>query len=259
MFASPTDGVHSWARSPGPREIRADEASFRPVRDARWPTRALRQIRPPTGTDLRAWQTRALAALAVWERDPRRPFLISAAPGAGKTRPALEFARTQLRSGAVDRGRGGLPDGAADPAVGPGRPRAGARSGPRCRLAPTADRLSRRRRHLRADRPGAAANGPAALPRRTLVIADEAHHLGEELTWGVAFAKAFRRARGGCCCPARRFAPTPRRSRASATTPRGSPSRMSPTATPRRSPTACAGRCRSSPTTGRCRGAAATT
>ncbi len=30
------------------------------------------------------------------------------------------------------------------------------------------------------------------LPRRTLVIADEAHHLGEELTWGVAFATAFR-------------------------------------------------------------------
>ena len=30
-----------------------------------------------------------------------------------------------------------------------------------------------------------------ALPRRTLVIADEAHHLGEDLTWGVAFAKAF--------------------------------------------------------------------
>jgi superfamily II DNA or RNA helicase len=30
-----------------------------------------------------------------------------------------------------------------------------------------------------------------ALPRRTLVIADEAHHLGEELTWGESFAKAF--------------------------------------------------------------------
>ena len=30
-----------------------------------------------------------------------------------------------------------------------------------------------------------------ALPRRTLVIADEAHHLGEDLTWGVGFAKAF--------------------------------------------------------------------
>ena len=50
-------------------------------------------------TELRGWQVRALSALAVWERDPRRPFLISAAPGAGKTRPALEFARSQLAAG----------------------------------------------------------------------------------------------------------------------------------------------------------------
>ena len=35
----------------------------------------------------------------------------------------------------------------------------------------------------------------AALPRRTLVVADEAHHLGEELTWGVSFARAFERTR----------------------------------------------------------------
>jgi superfamily II DNA or RNA helicase len=33
--------------------------------------------------------------------------------------------------------------------------------------------------------------GAGALARRTLVIADEAHHLGEELAWGVAFARAF--------------------------------------------------------------------
>jgi superfamily II DNA or RNA helicase len=31
------------------------------------------------------------------------PFLIAAAPGAGKTRPALEAARGLLRSGAIDR------------------------------------------------------------------------------------------------------------------------------------------------------------
>jgi superfamily II DNA or RNA helicase len=29
------------------------------------------------------------------------------------------------------------------------------------------------------------------LPPRTLVIADEAHHLGEDLTWGVGFTRAF--------------------------------------------------------------------
>ncbi len=31
----------------------------------------------------------------------------------------------------------------------------------------------------------------SALPRSTLLIADEAHHLGEDLTWGESFATAF--------------------------------------------------------------------
>ena len=39
-------------------------------------------------------------AMRTWERGP---FLIAAAPGAGKTRPALEFAREQLASGRVRR------------------------------------------------------------------------------------------------------------------------------------------------------------
>ena len=50
------------------------------------------------------------------------------------------------------------------------------------------------------------------------------------------------RARDGCCCPGRRFAPTRRRSRAFATTPTGSPSRTSPTPTPRPCATGSAGR-----------------
>src|SRR5439155_27120782 len=49
---------------------------------------------------LRAWQERALAQLARWERGP---FLLSAAPGAGKTIPSLVFARGVLRCGAVRR------------------------------------------------------------------------------------------------------------------------------------------------------------
>ena len=148
-------------------------------------------LRPATNrTDLRRWQTRALDALAVWERDPRRPFLISAAPGAGKTRPALEFARTQLRSGAVTavvvacptapltrqwaRAAHELGIDLAPDADSP-RPPTGFHG-----VAVTYARISR-----------APAKWASALPRRTLVIADEAHHLGEELTWGVAFAKAF--------------------------------------------------------------------
>ena len=54
---------------------------------------------PQTTTPaLRSWQTRALAAMDRWERGS---FLLSAAPGAGKTRPALELARRHLASGAA--------------------------------------------------------------------------------------------------------------------------------------------------------------
>lgn len=53
---------------------------------------------PQTTPPLRLWQTRALDAMAGWERGS---FLLSAAPGAGKTRPALKLARGQLASGAA--------------------------------------------------------------------------------------------------------------------------------------------------------------
>jgi superfamily II DNA or RNA helicase len=141
-------------------------------------------------THLRRWQTRTLAALAVWERDPSRPFLISAAPGAGKTRPALEFARTQLQSGAATAVVVACPTAPLT------RQWARAAHELGIDLAPDAD----------SPRPPTGFHGVAvtyariarapvkwarALPRKTLVIADEAHHLGEELTWGVTFAKAF--------------------------------------------------------------------
>jgi superfamily II DNA or RNA helicase len=141
-------------------------------------------------TQLRRWQQRALSQLADWERDPRRPFLISAAPGAGKTRPALEFARSQLAAGRV---------GAIVVA---------------CPTAPLTRQWARAADRLGLDlapdhdgpRPPAGFHGVAvtyariarapkrwanALPRNTLVITDEAHHLGEELTWGEGFATAF--------------------------------------------------------------------
>ena len=51
-------------------------------------------------TSLRAWQRRALERLRDWHEGP---FLISAAPGAGKTRPALELARDLLRRRIVRR------------------------------------------------------------------------------------------------------------------------------------------------------------
>ena len=117
-------------------------------------------------------------------------FLLSAAPGAGKTRPALEFARDQLAAGAIR----------SVVVVCPTAPltrqwaRAAASLG--IELAPDAD----------SPRPPRAFHGVsvtyariAKAPRRwagrgadtPLVIADEAHHLGEDLTWGDSFQTAF--------------------------------------------------------------------
>ncbi len=138
-------------------------------------------------TPLRVWQTRALTRMAAWEEGP---FLVSAAPGAGKTRPALEFARAQLNAGAI---------GSVVVA---------------CPTAPLTRQWARAAHDLGVDlvpdadspRPPSGFHGvsvtyarvakaPArwarSLPRRTLVIADEAHHLGEDLTWGVSFARTF--------------------------------------------------------------------
>jgi superfamily II DNA or RNA helicase len=51
-------------------------------------------------TALRSWQERALERMSTWDRGP---FLLSAAPGAGKTIPSLVFARRLLRAGVVRR------------------------------------------------------------------------------------------------------------------------------------------------------------
>jgi superfamily II DNA or RNA helicase len=138
-------------------------------------------------TVLRAWQRRALASMDGWTKGS---FLISAAPGAGKTRPALEFARSQLAGGHVDAVVVACPTAPLT------RQWARAAHTIGLDLAPDAD----------SPRPPAGFHGVVvtyariaksplrwsrSLPRRTLVIADEAHHLGEDLTWGVSFAKAF--------------------------------------------------------------------
>ena len=118
------------------------------------------------------------------------PFLVAAAPGAGKTRPALEHARELLKAGAVRRVA----------VVCPTTPltrqwaRAAARLG--VHLVPDAGELRPPR-----DFDGVAVTYArvASVAERwagqcggaTLVIADEAHHLGEELAWGEGFARAF--------------------------------------------------------------------
>jgi superfamily II DNA or RNA helicase len=125
--------------------------------------------------------------MGAWKQGP---FLISAAPGAGKTRPALELARTLLRERDVQRVAVICPTrpltrqwAAAAARLGIHlAPDAAALRPPRdfqgvgvtyARVATVADRWARQ------------------CSAGTLVIADEAHHLGEDLAWGSGFARAF--------------------------------------------------------------------
>jgi len=121
-------------------------------------------------------------------------FLMAAAPGAGKTRPALEQAVRALYARDADRVA----------LVCPTAPltrqwaEAAARLG--LHLAPDAPELT----------PPAGFHGVAVTYARvaqsaerwaaqcldsTFVIADEAHHLGDELAWGKGFSQALGRAR----------------------------------------------------------------
>jgi superfamily II DNA or RNA helicase len=124
------------------------------------------------------------------ERWERGSFLLSAAPGAGKTRPALELARRQLAAGASGSVVVACPTGPLT--------RQWARAASRLGVELAADASSPRPPrgfHGVAVTYARIAKAPArwgqAAGPRTLVIADEAHHLGEELAWGEAFAKAF--------------------------------------------------------------------
>nr|MBA2636803.1 DEAD/DEAH box helicase family protein [Solirubrobacterales bacterium] len=137
---------------------------------------------------LRPWQERALAALADWEEGS---FLVSAAPGAGKTRPALVVARDLLRRRAVSR----------IVVVCPTTPltRQWSEAAARLQIELVPDAATPRPpagfhgvavTYARVCAGGAGWGGRSAGPG-TLVIADEAHHLGEDLAWGTGFARAF--------------------------------------------------------------------
>jgi superfamily II DNA or RNA helicase len=144
-------------------------------------------LAPATPTSLRAWQRRTLAALEGWEGDP---FLVSASPGAGKTRPALELARRLLAEGTVRR------VAVLCPTTPLTRQWAAAAAALGVQLVPDAERPSPPRgfhgvavtyaRIASDPRAWAAGVGP-----ETLVVADEAHHLGEDLAWGTSFQRAF--------------------------------------------------------------------
>jgi superfamily II DNA or RNA helicase len=140
-----------------------------------------------TRTRLRPWQDHALAEMATWTSGP---FLISAAPGAGKTRPALEQARRELQAGTITSVVIACPTAPLT------RQWARAASDLGLDLVPDPD----------SPRPPRGFHGVSVTYARialspkqwraqispdTLIIADEAHHLGEDLAWGEGFATAF--------------------------------------------------------------------
>ncbi|MBJ7470570.1 MAG: DEAD/DEAH box helicase family protein [Solirubrobacteraceae bacterium] len=141
-------------------------------------------------SSLRPWQRKAVKGMRDWEFGT---YLIAAAPGAGKTRPSLHFAREQLAEGKIKR----------VVVICPTAPltrqwaQAAAENG--LQLLPDSPNLE----------PPGGFDGvsvtyarAAASAKRwksictpdTLIIADEAHHLGEDLAWGDGFNMAFARA-----------------------------------------------------------------
>ena len=148
----------------------------------------------PADRPLRAWQQAAAAAVFSHSGDA---FLASATPAAGKTTFGLHVAHRMLAEGRVVRVAVVAPtthiarQWAADAArygmdLEPNRPNA---AGP-----------EPRDRHGIAVTYQTVAAGPAVHRRRcaevpTLLIADEPHHMGEQVAWGRSTVEAFARAR----------------------------------------------------------------
>jgi len=161
---------------------------------ARIPRTAARSLPAwPADRPLRAWQERALERLL---ESPTGDFLASATPAAGKTTFGLKTAHELLRRGIVSRVCVVAPtthicrQWAADAArygidLDPGRANADGPEPPD--------------RHGVAVTYATVAAGPqlhaaACAGRRTLLIADEPHHMGELAAWGQSAERAFTRA-----------------------------------------------------------------
>jgi superfamily II DNA or RNA helicase len=134
----------------------------------------------------RPWQGRLLSQL---DRPDRTPFLVAAAPGAGKTMPSLQHAKRSLASGEVERVVVLTPTTALTQQWAVKAHELGLTIDPRCGsvepsdldgVALTYQALVFSSEHQRA----------LVARRRTLVIADEVHHLGEHRSQGDAFRHA---------------------------------------------------------------------
>jgi superfamily II DNA or RNA helicase len=146
--------------------------------------------RQPPKIRLRAWQAEAVAAMRKWEAGS---FLIAAAPGAGKTRPALVLAGEMLRARLIRRVVVVAPTSPLTTQWAQAAAALGVNLAPDSPdLRPPADFDGVAITYARAA--SSATRIAAQCTADTLVIADEAHHLGEELAWGVGFSAAFGKA-----------------------------------------------------------------
>jgi superfamily II DNA or RNA helicase len=141
---------------------------------------------------LRGWQERALTQLREWNAadGPAGPFLVSAAPGAGKTRPSLVFARELLRAKVIRRVVVVCPTTPLTRQWAEAAAKLGVHLQPDAEeLVPPMDFHGVSVTYARAA--ASSARWERQCTEGTLVIADEAHHLGDDLAWGLGFHKAF--------------------------------------------------------------------
>jgi superfamily II DNA or RNA helicase len=146
--------------------------------------------RRPTGTRLRLWQREALAK---YETEAHKDFLLTATPGAGKTTFALSLAVGLLERRVIDRVIVVAPTDHLRSQWADAAERFGVALAPNLgnSVGPVPADL-----HGYVTTYAQVAGKPSlhaarATTRRSLVILDEIHHAGDGLSWGEAVEDAF--------------------------------------------------------------------